>query len=220
MRASDLTRVTVPALRGWRALARLLRSRRLRALAGEGGITLVELVVSMVILSIVLGALSAAMVSGIRSEADLNARFQAQEQGRLALDKIRRELHCASAVTEAGGSALSTTAATGIVVTLPSNCATAGGATYVAWCTRTSGSQWKLWRTPVASSTASCPGTGGISWAARLVDGTPFSLPTSEPSTTHLPLVHVDLKIDVHQWSSVGTYDLNDDIALRNASRA
>ncbi|HEY2935179.1 MAG TPA: prepilin-type N-terminal cleavage/methylation domain-containing protein, partial [Gaiellaceae bacterium] len=64
---------------------------RLRA---EGGFTLVELLTVTVILTIVLTGLTTLFVQGSNAELDMNNRFQAQLNARLALDRLRRDLHC------------------------------------------------------------------------------------------------------------------------------
>ena len=46
------------------------------------------------------------LVSASKSEVDAGKRFQVQVQDRTALDKLRRELHCASSVTDTSGNAL------------------------------------------------------------------------------------------------------------------
>ena len=69
-------------------------------LADESGFTLIEMLVVLAILGIVLAALTGLFVSATRTAADQNMRFQAQQQARLALDKLRREIHCASAATK------------------------------------------------------------------------------------------------------------------------
>jgi prepilin-type N-terminal cleavage/methylation domain-containing protein len=64
---------------------------------GEEGYTLVELIVVMAILGTVVAGLTTVFVSGSAAEIDLNLRFQAQQQGRLAINQIRSDVHCASA---------------------------------------------------------------------------------------------------------------------------
>ena len=71
-------------------------SARLRT-ARRAGFSLIELLVVMVILGVVLAGLTTAFVSGSKAETDLNRRFQAQQQARLALNRIRWDIHCASA---------------------------------------------------------------------------------------------------------------------------
>src|SRR5262245_39407493 len=78
--------------------ARAVRAGR-RRLAQERGIGMIELVVTMGLMAIVVGALSSVIVAASKAEVRTNRTFQAQVQGRIALNKLRRELHCASAVT-------------------------------------------------------------------------------------------------------------------------
>ena len=184
----------------------------------ERGFTLIELIVSMTILGLVVGSLTGIFASALSDEADMNKRFQAQENGRLALDTLRREMHCANAVTQAGGSALTTTATAGITLTLGSYCTTSGGAaTSVSWCARGSARPWSLYR---IAGGGSCPASGGVKWADWLTTGTPFSLSTVDPSGPNLTLVRVSFPVNVGTTGTVGTYQLWDDIALRNSTRS
>ena len=57
----------------------------------------------MAILGIVLVGITTMFPSGVRAETRANREFQAQQNARLALDRIRRELHCASAISAANG---------------------------------------------------------------------------------------------------------------------
>ena len=66
-------------------------TRRLRALACER--SLVEPLQVTVILAVVIGALTTVFVRAMNSELDMNQRFQAQQEARLAVDKMRREIH-------------------------------------------------------------------------------------------------------------------------------
>jgi hypothetical protein len=75
---------------------------------------------------------------------------------------------------------------------------------------------------------ASC--TGGIKWADNLVAtssapacGTPTALCLfnyAGQSTSSLAKVHVELPVNVNPRKSVDTYDLADDIVLRNSTRS
>ena len=71
--------------------------RRLLPLRGQSGYALTELLTVLVILTIVLGGLTALFVSATRAEVDMQKRFEAQQEARLAMDALRREVHCASA---------------------------------------------------------------------------------------------------------------------------
>jgi prepilin-type N-terminal cleavage/methylation domain-containing protein len=95
--------------------------RFFRRLAGcERGYTLVELLMAAAILGVVVTALTAVFVQATNAELQMNERFQAQQGARVAVDNMRREIHCASAVTPIGP-------ASSITVTLPAQCPTAGG---------------------------------------------------------------------------------------------
>src|SRR5437762_5270516 len=79
--------------RAWAALRERLES--------EDGFTLTEMVVVMGVLLIVMAALTSLFIAATRTQADMTNRFQAQQNARLALDKLRREIHCASSITAA-----------------------------------------------------------------------------------------------------------------------
>ena len=65
----------------------------------ESGFTLIELITVLGMLVIVMTALSSAMIAAHKAEEDMNRRFGSQINARIALDQLRREIHCASAVT-------------------------------------------------------------------------------------------------------------------------
>ena len=104
--------------------ARVARSR----LAEERGVTLIEMMVVLSILGIVLASLTTLFISASKSHTDQSKRVEAQQNGRLALDGLRREIHCASAVTLNSASSLT--------ITLPGYCQkppVAGSASFT-WC--------------------------------------------------------------------------------------
>ena len=63
------------------------------------GIALTEMIVVLAILVVVLTALTQLFVSASTAEVDMSKRVQAQQDARLALDKLRREIHCAKEVS-------------------------------------------------------------------------------------------------------------------------
>lgn len=99
------------------SLAERLRDR----IRAEDGYSLVELLIVLAILGIVVGGLTQLFTSGANSEIDQNNRVQAQQQARVALDRLRREAHCASGVTFANQIGSTGTYATA-TLTLPSYC--------------------------------------------------------------------------------------------------
>ena len=68
----------------------------------EGGFTLAEMLVVLAILGIVLAGLTQ-LFTGALFGKDQTSRTQAQQNARLALDKLRREIHCASTFAPTSG---------------------------------------------------------------------------------------------------------------------
>ncbi len=84
------------------------------------------------ILGVVLAGITQLLMSALKSQNDQTNRTQAQQDARLGLDKLRREIRCASGLTTPSGYP-----ASAITITLGSYCPTAGGAaTTVTWCTK------------------------------------------------------------------------------------
>jgi prepilin-type N-terminal cleavage/methylation domain-containing protein len=190
------------------------RLRLLRALRGERGYSLIEMLIVLSIMSVVMGALTTVFVQASNSELDMNNRFQAQQESRLALDKMRREVHCGSVATPAGSSS-------SVTLTLPAYCKTGSGS--ITWCTRNvSTNRYALYR--VVGATCS----GGVKWADYLVptssatvcSGTLCIFSYALQSTSSLAKLHVDFPVNVKPSKSVELYELADDIVLRNSTRS
>jgi prepilin-type N-terminal cleavage/methylation domain-containing protein len=211
-------------------------SPRARTRAGaEGGFTIIELLIAMVILTIIMATLTSVLVSASHTQIDVNKRFQAQQNDRTGLDKLRREIHCANAVTDTSGNSLTPgTAYNAITVTLPGQCPTASGGvtTYATWCTSPSTlntSDWALFRVTSTSLPApTCASAGTVKWVDYLTTQTPFCLPNSSTAcsgvlkpTNSLPLLHVALPVNLNGPASTKqSYNLVDDIALKNGARS
>jgi prepilin-type N-terminal cleavage/methylation domain-containing protein len=194
----------------------MIRIRRI--LRAERGYSLVEMLIVLSIMTTVMAGLTTLFVQGSNAELDMNNRFQAQLNARLALDKVRREIHCGSVATPAGQSSL-------IVVTLPSYCKTGSGS--ITWCTKNLGTnRYGLYR--IVGAPGSC--TGGVKWADYLTQtgtaptcGSPTALCVftyTAQSTTSLAKLHVDFPVDVKPTKTVELYELQDDIVLRNSTRS
>ena len=174
--------------------------RRLRC---ETGYTLPELITVLAILSTVLAAMLTMFVSGIRAELDMNERFQAQQEARTALSKLRREVRCASSATSAG---------TSITLSLGTYCKTAQGSPAISWCTVSlSAQRYALYRSPGTT----CDGTGAKQ-ADYLTSGSVFAL---DVASGRRPRVVISLPVDANPTRSAGRYLLEDSITLRNAPR-
>jgi type II secretory pathway pseudopilin PulG len=81
---------------------------------------MLELLMVLAILGTVTGAITTLFIQATNAEFEMNRRFQAQQTARVAIDKMRREIHCASVISPTGVSA-------SITVTLPAQCPSAGG---------------------------------------------------------------------------------------------
>ena len=185
---------------------------RLRGrLAESGGFTLTEMIVVMAILGVIVAGLTQLFLSGSKAEADMSNRFRAQQNARLALDGLRREIHCASAV-------VGTPTTSSLTITLPSYCPTngTGADTSVTWCA-VAAAPYALWHYPGGS----CSGPGGRKWADNLVTGAVFSPAYTAPAlgSGNLGTISVDLPVDLTPGDAKQRYELKDDIVLRNTPR-
>jgi prepilin-type N-terminal cleavage/methylation domain-containing protein len=180
--------------------------RLLSRLRGQGGYSLIELIAVMAIFLTIVAALTTLFASGAKAEMDLNRRFEAQQNARLAMDKLRRELHCSSGITAADGSALSPgVPVAAIRVTLPSHCPTANGVTtnVVYESVEVSG-RWQVKR-------------AGVVIADYIRNDDVFTY--TPQSTLTRALLHVDLPVNVNPNEGWKAWRLVDDIVLRNTLR-
>jgi prepilin-type N-terminal cleavage/methylation domain-containing protein len=180
-----------------------------RRLRGRDGYTLVELIVVLSIFLFIVTALTQLFTSGAKAELDMNRRFQAQQEARLALDRMRRELHCAdSIVPGADGDGDGNVAS--ITVSLPSQCPSAKGQNIsVVYDTTSAGTnRWKVRRT---QSSVTVP------IADYLTTDDPFKY--IGPSTLSRGLLHVDFPVNVYPNEGWKQWRLVDDIVLRNTLR-
>jgi prepilin-type N-terminal cleavage/methylation domain-containing protein len=180
------------------------RLRRARLARAERGYSLVELLTVMVILGIVMAGLTDIFVSGMKSEVDMNNRFQAQLNTRLALDKVRRDTHCATDVTPY--------AVDKVTLKLPSACG--GDKTYCTAAVGSSGTRYALyWAAGTVSG--ACTGTKLIDY---LTTGNVFTAFAHTSGCGCLASLTVDFPVSV-KGGSVGSYELRDTIFLRNSTR-
>jgi prepilin-type N-terminal cleavage/methylation domain-containing protein len=178
-------------------------------LAGESGFSLVESIVVMAILATVMGSIGGLFAAGSRAEIDANVRFRAQQDGRVALDLIRKDIHCAksAAVTTVAGSPTTYS----LTLTIPAAC---GGD--ISWCTVSVGgssTRFALYR--LGGSSCSSAGRRAADY---LTSANAFPTYTAQ-STTSLASLAVDFPISVRGSSSLAAYELKDTIYLRNSTR-
>jgi prepilin-type N-terminal cleavage/methylation domain-containing protein len=172
---------------------------RLRRLRSEGGYTLIELTMVLAILGVVVGALTTLFVRAMNAEVDANRRFRAQQDARVAVDKMRRELHCASAISPSGASA-------SINVTLPGQCPSAGGSqTVVTYDVVGSGQRFQLRR-------------NAVQLADYVTVQNAFNY-TAPVTGTSLGKLRVTLPINIDPSNGIKEWKLEADIVLRNTTR-
>jgi prepilin-type N-terminal cleavage/methylation domain-containing protein len=176
---------------------------RLRV-GGEAGYSMVEMLTVMVIMSIVFAGITDIFVAGSKAQAEQDRRFQAQLSTRLALDKIRRDIHCASDVTP-----YATNSATLKI--------TACGGGDISWCTvAVAGyaNRYALYRKPGATCDSS-----GTKIADYLTTANAFPAFAHVSGCSCLASLQVDFTISLKGSATIGTYDLGDTIYLRNSTR-
>ena len=178
-----------------------MRNLLRRRLSGQAGYSLVEMITVMVILGIVLGGLTTMFHAGMTAEVRANRELDAQQNARAALDRMRRELHCANAISAANGVAVAT-----VTVTLPTVCS--GADTTVTYATvAVAANRWKLTRTGATVSTV----------ADYLTSSTIFTYYV--PASGTLGRLRVDIPVNINPADTGTLWRLQDDIVLRNTSR-
>ncbi|MDQ1726659.1 MAG: hypothetical protein QOK14_704 [Frankiaceae bacterium] len=193
---------------------------------GEGGHSLVEMVVVMAILSVVLGGVVSLFTSGIRAASDQNQRIQAQQETRLALNKLRRDVR--GSCTISTPATYNTWASSVTLYSWIDGCVS--GTNAVTWCTSASGSTYVLYRTVATSCTGSrqimvTALTGANAFAyvppnshvLTVGAGTAAASIATQDASSALPRLHVDLT--VNRAGATHDYRLVDDIAFRNGPR-
>lgn len=156
----------------------------------------------LAILGTILGAITTLFVSGSRAQVEMNERFEAQNTARLALDRLRRDVHCANGAT--GTSSTS--------VTLTYAAAGCNGGVSITWCTAagTNGA-YRLLR---LNGSGTCT-TDGREFADWLATSAVFTY--QAPSLSSLAKLRVDLRVKLRQMQS--EYRLCDALVLRNTLR-
>jgi prepilin-type N-terminal cleavage/methylation domain-containing protein len=172
-----------------------------KELAAEDGFTLIELVIVCLILGVILTGLVNVFVSGTQAQADVQGRMVAQQNTRLALDRLEFEARCATSATLVGSGA-------GVSLSLPSQCSHATGT--VTWCV--TGGVFTRY------TAASCSGAGQ-KYVGSVISATPFSLLTGATGAAILPRLQVSLTVNQTGRSS-DAFSIADAITLQNAARS
>jgi prepilin-type N-terminal cleavage/methylation domain-containing protein len=187
-------------------------TRLLKVLAAkEEGYTLVELLVVMLILGTVLAGLTTVFVGGSNAEIRLNRRFQAQQQARLALDRIRTDIHCASAAQQ---QTIGTY--TGSLKLAETSCYAYAATPTVSWCpVSVTATRYQLYRSTATTNICTSSDASRVLIADYLTTSSVFT--TAAIPQNSLQTVGIDLKVSANtKTSTLDVYKLTDSIVVGN----
>jgi prepilin-type N-terminal cleavage/methylation domain-containing protein len=194
----------------------------LRRAFGQAGYTLVETLVAMTLLVIVIGAIADGFASASKTQTDQSALATDQESARLALDRLRRDIHCASAAlvtpgVPAGGYTLNLTVNPGqcLAVTAGAGAGVGVGSSGVQWCTvpiNGSTTRYAMYRTVVTT----CDAADAVFQVDYIINPDVWDV-ICGANQSNLETVSIDLDVNRDIATRPGrTYGLTDRIALRN----
>jgi prepilin-type N-terminal cleavage/methylation domain-containing protein len=190
------------------------------ALAAQDGFTVIELLVVMVVMLIILAPLSGSFASALGAQVDQTRRFDAQENARQALDRMRKDIHCAHGVTDpytndAGGQTIVMTE-TNVTGTAECPGLLGQNASAVQWCTIPvvgTANRYQLYRENDQDNT--CDGSASTFMVDYLTQTALWASPTCIAG--QFPTVSVTMPVNIDpEKHGASTYTLSDEIALRN----
>jgi prepilin-type N-terminal cleavage/methylation domain-containing protein len=193
-----------------------------RRLGGERGYTLVELLIVLVILLVVLGALVDGFASASHTEVDQEHRATDQQSARQALDRMRKDIHCATSanIQQVITGGVPTQAwiidlpiPVGCLVDLPSTDSS------VQWCTAPingSATRYGLYRTFETQPGTSCDAANAEFQVDYVTRPQIWTLPACAAGQVKTVAVDLPVNRDIVK-NAQRTYNLQDSIALRNA---
>jgi prepilin-type N-terminal cleavage/methylation domain-containing protein len=179
----------------------------------EHGYSLIELLVTMVILGVVISGLTTVFISGSSATVNLDLRAQGQQNARLALDRLRVDIHCASAAQ-----AQTINTYPGIKLNV-SNCSSTSPVSYCVVQYSSSPLRYQLFRaTGTGATDCTSSDTSRVLIADYLTSSSVFT--TSAIPQYSLQTIGIDLKIDANPKSTtLYSYELTDSIVARNSTR-
>ena len=184
---------------------------RIRAwLAREDGMTMPELLTTMSILAVVMTGILVVFVGGLHATTAMNARFQAQQNARLALSSLRYEAGFACRATAAADQR-------SVQLLLPdaTTHACSESTNWVTWCADSANNAkpFGLYR---QLGNTGCSASTGVKRAGSLNTNMVFSNTTPCAPGTR-PQLSVTLPVDANLGTSTTVYMLSDTISVRNA---
>jgi prepilin-type N-terminal cleavage/methylation domain-containing protein len=214
------------------------------AVRDERGFALVELLTVMVIMGAVLAVIVGSFTTGLRHEVDQTRRESAYANARIALQRMRLDIHCAHnqssqlpvAANSFGGFTLTLTENPG---QCPGVLPSSSGVSGIEWCTIPypgSTTRFQLFRYN-ATTLAACDGSSGSTFEVDYVAAPPGGWPTNAATSPtpaswdgniwptvdtcnagSLPTVAIDINIALDPVNYPRErYELQDRIAALNA---
>jgi Tfp pilus assembly protein PilW len=189
---------------------------RIRAwLAREDGMTIPELLTAMSILAFVVTGILVLFVGGLNATTGMNARFQAQQDARLALSSLRYEVGFAcSAVAAANQKS--------VQLQLPdaTTQACSGSTNYVAWCADSANlaQPFGLYRQTGSATPVPCSASTGVKKAGSLNTNLVFLNAACTGTAGTRPQLSVTLPVNANLGTATRPYTLADTITVRNAA--
>jgi Tfp pilus assembly protein PilW len=186
-------------------------------LGREEGQTVIEMITTMAMLSFVMAAVAALFVSGLHAQTDMDQRFQAQQNARLALTAIRSDIRRSCVAPQVYATPASgTTLASGVFgakVVLASVCSNGVATSNVTWCadSSTGAAPFGLYR----QTGTACAFNNGVKRADQLKANAVFALSTTSGQR---PSLTVSFPVDANLSTTVGTYTLGDTVMARNSA--
>jgi type II secretory pathway pseudopilin PulG len=191
---------------------------RIRArLAREEGQTFIEMLTVMAMLSFVMAAVATLFVAGLHAQTDMDQRFQAQQNARLALVSIRHDIRTSCVApqvysTPSSGTPLAS-GVYGAKVVFASACSAGVATSNVTWCadSSTGGAPFGLYR----RTGTTCTYSTGVKKADQLKVNTVFALSTV---SGRRPQLAVSFPVDANLSTTNGVYTLSDSVMARNSA--
>ena len=190
-----------------------------RLLLSEHGYSLIELIIVMMLLVVVITALTDGFASATKAETDQTSRANDQQAAREALERMRKDIHCASGASTQQIVDPVTGVGTGnYILNLTETAGTCLGVTNassgVQWCTNLVGGssiRYQLFRT----ISGTCNGANSLFELDYINRANLWALPTC--TSGRLQTIAVDIPVNDDPINHPSrTYELQDAIALRN----
>lgn len=208
----------------------LRNSRAIRALrrcvSPQAGYTLVETLVVLALLGVVVGTLVDGFVSASNAQADQSARAGDQQTARQVLERMRKDIHCASgAEAQPTLDSLGNPTGTGYTLQLSVSQGQCQGVTNlsngVQWCSVSVGgstNRYAVYRT-ISGNCGATDARFQVDYITNLggiTGGNIWSLPACTSGRLQAVTVNMPVNADPVKRPD-RTYELQDTIAMRNA---